>query len=116
VFHYFSCRMPWTSSSRPPKKKFGEIASQIFGKAVYNRLSEDLVSIFSELFGDRKSRTIIGGWDSEELEDVALEVGQLGDEDGLVKGITTNRMALNILEQIDHTAGGGATAGAVLRV
>jgi hypothetical protein len=59
---------------------------------------------------------IFGGWDSEELEDVALEVGQLGDEDGLVWGITTHRMALNVLEPIDHTARRGAAAGAILRV
>ena len=40
-----------------------------------NRLSEDLVSIFSEFLGGRKSGMIIGGWDAEELEDVALVPG-----------------------------------------
>ncbi len=82
----------------------------------YSRLSEDLVSIFSEFLGGRKSGPIFGGWYAEELEDAALEVGQFGDEDGFIWGITTNRMALNVLEQIDHTAGRGAAAGAFLRV
>lgn len=81
----------------------------------YTRLSEDLVSIFSEFLWGHKWRdsqcqsgVVFVGWDSEEFEDVALEVGQLGDEDGLVWGITTHRMTLNVCEQIDYTVGHGA--------
>ena len=83
---------------------------------IYIRLSEDLVSIFCEFLGGHKSGTIVGGWDAEKLEDLTLEVSQFGNEDGLVQGIPPNRMALNVLEQVDDTARGGATAGTLLRV
>ena len=91
----------------------GSMILELIGPCHDNRLSEDLVSIFSEFPGGRKSGAIFGGWYAEELEDVALEVGQLGDKNGLVRGITSNRMALNVLKQVDRTAGRGTAAGGV---